>query len=41
MKFLLDNNLSPRLAELLRAAGHDVLHLRDLGMQKATDEVVI
>lgn len=41
MRFLLDNNLSPRLAEMLRAAGHDVVHVRDLGMGRATDEVVI
>ena len=31
MRFLLDNNLSPRLGELLRAAGHDVVHVRDIG----------
>jgi predicted nuclease of predicted toxin-antitoxin system len=41
MRFLLDNHLSPRVTQLLRTAGHDVLHVRDLGMQSATDEVVI
>ena len=41
MRFLLDNNLSPKLAELLRAAGHDVVHVRDIGMASATDSVVI
>jgi predicted nuclease of predicted toxin-antitoxin system len=41
MRFLLDNNLSPRLVELLRETGHDVLHVRDLNMQRAADEVVI
>ena len=41
MKFLIDNNLSPLLAESLTAQGHDAIHLRDLGMQAATDEVVL
>ena len=41
MRFLLDNNLSPKLAEPLRTAGHDVIHVRDIGLQRATDEAVI
>ena len=41
MKFLIDNNLSPRLAEILNDAGHDAIHLHDLGMQAATDHVVL
>ena len=41
MKFLIDNNLSPLLAESLTAHGHDAIHLRALGMQAATDEVVL
>lgn len=41
MKFLIDNNLSPLLADALKAAGHDVLHVRDLGMQAAPDEAVL
>ena len=41
MKFLIDNNLSPLLADALKAAGHDAVHLRDLGMQVATDHVVL
>ena len=41
MKFLIDNNLSPLLADALEAAGHDAVHLRDLGMQAATDDVVL
>ena len=41
MKFLIDNNLSPLLADALKAAGHDAVHLRDLGMQAATDYVVL
>ena len=41
MRFLLDNNLSPRLRELLRHADHDVVHARDVQLERATDEVVI
>lgn len=41
MKFLIDNNLFPLLAEGLKAAGHDAVHLRDLGMQAAPDPTVL
>ena len=40
MKFLIDNNLSPLLAESLKAAGHDAVHVRGLGLQAATDGVL-
>ncbi|MDQ2813084.1 MAG: DUF5615 family PIN-like protein [Actinomycetota bacterium] len=41
MKFLIDNNLSPLLADELKTTGHDALHVRDLGMQAAPDEAVL
>jgi predicted nuclease of predicted toxin-antitoxin system len=41
MRFLIDNNLSPKLCDLLRPSGHDVVHVRDIGMRSAADSVVI
>lgn len=41
MKLLLDQNLSPRLADELAARGHDAVHVRSLGMSTASDSVIL
>jgi predicted nuclease of predicted toxin-antitoxin system len=40
MRFLVDNNLSHRLASLLRQGGHEAIHVRDLGLADADDETI-
>lgn len=41
MRFLVDESLSPKLAQLLREADHDAVHLRERGMQGAEDAAVL
>ena len=40
MRFLIDNALSPALADALRKAGHDAVHVRDIGLAAADDEAI-
>jgi predicted nuclease of predicted toxin-antitoxin system len=40
VRFLIDNALSPQVAEQLSQAGHDAVHVRDLAIQHASDEVI-
>jgi predicted nuclease of predicted toxin-antitoxin system len=37
LRFLVDNALSPVVADELQRAGHEALHVRDVGMQASTD----
>ncbi|TMR09775.1 hypothetical protein ETD86_42155 [Nonomuraea turkmeniaca] len=41
MNFLVDENLSPRVAELLTKAGHDAVHVRDLQATRAPDTTIM
>jgi predicted nuclease of predicted toxin-antitoxin system len=40
MKFLVDNALSPAISARLAEAGHDAIHVRDVGMHASADDEV-
>lgn len=41
MRFLLDANLSPKTRDGLRAAGHDAVHVVDVGLLHADDDTIL
>lgn len=41
MRFLVDNALSFRVADLLAQAGHDAVHVRDYDLSAATDQTIL
>jgi len=40
VKFLVDASLSSLIAEGLRLAGHEAVHVKDYGMQQAADDLI-
>lgn len=41
MRFLLDENLSHRVCAELQAAGHDAVHVDDIGLASTDDDVIL
>ncbi|WP_419848714.1 DUF5615 family PIN-like protein [Candidatus Poriferisocius sp.] len=41
MRFLIDANLSPQVAQALRVAGHEAQHVSQLDMLTASDETIL
>lgn len=41
LRFLIDNALPPRLADLLVAAGHDAVHVRAYDMHASSDDKIL
>lgn len=41
MRFLADGGISPRTVEFLTRLGHEAIHVRTLGMQRAQDPEVV
>jgi predicted nuclease of predicted toxin-antitoxin system len=41
VRLLIDANLSPRVAATLRNAGHEAVHVADIGMLGASDDAIL
>lgn len=41
MRFLADAGISPKTVDFLRRSGHKAVHVRELGMQRASDRSLI
>ena len=41
MGFVLDENISPRVSQELRALGYDLLHVWEVGLKGCSDEELI
>ena len=41
MRLLVDQNIAARVADLLRDAGHDAVHVSELGLQRAEDQEIL
>ena len=41
MRFLADAGISPKTVDYLRRNGHDAIHVREIGMQRAADRVLV
>ncbi|HWL95273.1 MAG TPA: DUF5615 family PIN-like protein [Phycisphaerae bacterium] len=41
MKFVIDQPVSPLLAEWLNEQGHDAFHVRDRGLSSARDQAIV
>ena len=41
MRFLADAGISPRTVDFLLQNGHEAVHVRELGMQRAPDPLVV
>jgi predicted nuclease of predicted toxin-antitoxin system len=41
VRLLVDANLSPKIAAMLRDGGHDAVHVADIGMLGAADDAIL
>jgi predicted nuclease of predicted toxin-antitoxin system len=41
MRFLADAGISPKTIDFLRRNGHEAVHVRELGLQRAADQLLV